>query len=101
MAAKFITDHVEAHGIAPEQVARYWLHQANRNMNELIAERIFGRPARVDEAPMIIETYGNTASAGAAIAFTEHHSDLPAGSYGVLAAFGAGYSIGSLVMQRV
>jgi beta-ketodecanoyl-[acyl-carrier-protein] synthase len=100
MAAKFIADHVEAHGVAPSAVARYWLHQANRNMNELISERILGRPATSAEAPMIIDTYGNTASAGAAIAFAEHQSDLGPGSYGLLAAFGAGYSIGSLMMQR-
>ena len=101
MAARFIADHVAAHGLAPTDVARYWLHQANRNMNDLIGERILGRPATIAEAPVIINTYGNTASAGAAIAFTEHSADLATGSYGVLAAFGAGYSIGSLVMQRV
>lgn len=101
MAAKFIASHVESHGIAPAEVARYWLHQANQNMNDLIAERILGRPATSSEAPMIIDTYGNTASAGAAIAFTEHSADLPVGSYGLLAAFGAGYSIGSIAMQRV
>jgi beta-ketodecanoyl-[acyl-carrier-protein] synthase len=99
MAAKFIADHVQSHGIEPTEVARYWLHQANQNMNDLIAERILGRPATRDEAPVIIDTYGNTASAGAAIAFTEN-SDLATGSYGLLAAFGAGYSIGSVVMQR-
>jgi beta-ketodecanoyl-[acyl-carrier-protein] synthase len=100
MAAKFIASHVEAHGIAPDQIARYWLHQANQNMNELIAERILGRPATASEAPTILDTYGNTASAGAAIAFTEHSADLPVGSHGLLAAFGAGYSIGSVLMQR-
>jgi beta-ketodecanoyl-[acyl-carrier-protein] synthase len=100
MAAKFIADHVESHGIAPGEVARYWLHQANQNMNDLIAERILGRPATSTEAPIIIDTYGNTASAGAAIAFTEHNADLPVGSYGLLAAFGAGYSIGSVALQR-
>jgi beta-ketodecanoyl-[acyl-carrier-protein] synthase len=99
MAAKFIGDHVQSHGIAPTDVARYWLHQANQNMNDLISERVLGRPATREEAPVIIDTYGNTASAGAAIAFTEN-SDLPVGSYGLLAAFGAGYSIGSVVMQR-
>jgi beta-ketodecanoyl-[acyl-carrier-protein] synthase len=101
MASRFIIDHVASHGLEPSEIARYWLHQANRNMNELIAERILGRPAATAEAPMIIETYGNTASAGAAIAFTEHNLDLPAGSYGLLSAFGAGYSMGSVVMQRV
>ena len=100
MAARFIADHVQAHSVAPTEVNRYWLHQANQNMNDLIAQYILGRPATRAEAPIIIDTYGNTASAGAAIAFTEHSADLPVGSYGLLAAFGAGYSIGSIMMQR-
>ena len=101
MASRFIADHIASHELAPDDIARYWLHQANRNMNECIAERLLGRAATATEAPMIIETYGNTASAGAAIAFCEHQADLGAGSYGLLAAFGAGYSIGSVVLQRL
>jgi beta-ketodecanoyl-[acyl-carrier-protein] synthase len=101
MAATFIAEHLASHGLAPADVARYWLHQANRNMNDRIAERLLGREATAEEAPVILETYGNTASAGAAIAFSEHSADLAVGSYGLLAAFGAGYSIGSVVMQRV
>jgi beta-ketodecanoyl-[acyl-carrier-protein] synthase len=100
MAASFIAQHVAAHGLAPADVARYWLHQANRNMNDRIAERLLGREATAAEAPTILDSFGNTASAGAAIAFSEHQDDLQAGSYGLLAAFGAGYSIGSVVMQR-
>ena len=82
-------------------MSRYWLHQANQNMNDLIAQRILGRSATRVEAPVIINEYGNTASAGAPIAFTLHHDDLPKGSYGLLAAFGAGYSFGSLLLQRL
>jgi len=100
LASQYIVDHVAAHELAPSDVQRFWLHQANRNMNDAISERILGRPATTSEAPVIIDTFGNTASAGAAIAFTEHSSDLPKGSRGLLAAFGAGYSIGSALLQR-
>jgi beta-ketodecanoyl-[acyl-carrier-protein] synthase len=100
-AQAFITEHLTAHQLAPDQIARYWLHQANRNMNDLIAERLLGRPATRDESPTIIEEYGNTASAGAPIAFHLHSADLASGSYGVLSAFGAGYSFGSLLLQRL
>jgi beta-ketodecanoyl-[acyl-carrier-protein] synthase len=101
MAAAFIAEHVASQGLGAGEVARYWLHQANRNMNDRIAERLLGREATATEAPTIIESFGNTASAGAAIAFSEHNEDLAVGSYGLLAAFGAGYSIGSVVMQRM
>jgi beta-ketodecanoyl-[acyl-carrier-protein] synthase len=100
LAAKFITDHLTAHELLPAQVSRYWLHQANRSMNELIANRILGRDATREESPIILDEYGNTASAGSLIAFSLHNGDLPSGSYGVMASFGAGYSLGSLLLQR-
>jgi beta-ketodecanoyl-[acyl-carrier-protein] synthase len=100
LAAKFITDHLAAHDLVPEQAGRYWLHQANQSMNELIAKRILGRDATREEAPIIIDEFGNTASAGSLIAFSQHNRDLPAGTFGVMASFGAGYSLGSLVLQR-
>jgi beta-ketodecanoyl-[acyl-carrier-protein] synthase len=100
MAEKFIKDHIAAHDLTPAQVSRYWLHQANGPMNELIAKRVLGREATRDEAPIILDEFGNTASAGSLIAFTRHSEDLPAGSYGMMASFGAGYSLGSLLLQR-
>lgn len=101
LAAKFISDHIAAHELEPSQVGRYWLHQANQNMNQLIAQRILGRAATREEAPLILDEYGNTASAGSLIAFSHHHEDLPAGSFGMMASFGAGYSLGSLLLQRI
>jgi beta-ketodecanoyl-[acyl-carrier-protein] synthase len=100
LAAKFIADHLAAHDLEPSQIARYWLHQANQSMNELIAKRVLGRDATREEAPIILDEFGNTASAGSLIAFSRHNEDLPAGSYGVMASFGAGYSLGSLLLQR-
>ncbi|HEY4239440.1 MAG TPA: beta-ketoacyl-ACP synthase III [Kofleriaceae bacterium] len=100
LAAKFISDHVASHDLTPDQIGRYWLHQANSNMNELIAKRILGRPATREESPIILDEFGNTASAGSLIAFTRHNEDLPAGAYGMMASFGAGYSLGSLLLQK-
>jgi beta-ketodecanoyl-[acyl-carrier-protein] synthase len=100
LAEKFISDHIAAHGLLPSQITRYWLHQANQNMNELIAKRILGREATRAEAPIILDEYGNTASAGSLIAFSKYNEDIPAGGYGMMASFGAGYSLGSLLLQR-
>jgi beta-ketodecanoyl-[acyl-carrier-protein] synthase len=101
MAAKFIGDHLAENGLTPADIRRFWLHQANQNMNELIAKRLLGREATRLEAPLILDEYGNTASAGSLIAFSKYADDLPAGSWGVLASFGAGYSLGSLLVRRV
>jgi len=100
LAARFISDHIAAHSLTPAQVTRYWLHQANQNLNQAVAKWVLGREATREEAPIIIDEYGNTASAGSLIAFSNHSDDLPAGSYGVMASFGAGYSLGSLLLQR-
>jgi beta-ketodecanoyl-[acyl-carrier-protein] synthase len=101
LAAKFIGDHLAAHELEPSAVARYWLHQANQNMNELISQRILGRAATREEAPLVLDEYGNTASAGSLIAFSKFNDDLAAGAYGMMASFGAGYSLGSLLLQRI
>ncbi len=100
LAEKFIKDHVAQHDLQPSQITRYWLHQANQAMNELIAKRVLGREATRAEAPIILDEFGNTASAGSLLAFSRHNEDLAAGSYGVMASFGAGYSLGSLLLQR-
>jgi beta-ketodecanoyl-[acyl-carrier-protein] synthase len=82
-------------------VRRYWLHQANLGMNQLIARKLLDRDATLDEAPVILDRYANTASAGSIIAFHEHSIDLAPGHVGVICSFGAGYSIGSHVVRKV
>jgi beta-ketodecanoyl-[acyl-carrier-protein] synthase len=101
MAEQFIAAHLEQNGLAPAKVARFWLHQANANMNSLIAKRLLGRDATRDEAPLVLDRYGNTASCGSIIAFDHHSKDLPAGSIGLLCSFGAGYSIGSVIVRKM
>ncbi len=49
----------------------------------------------------MLDEFANTASAGSIIAFCLYHEDLEPGDRGVICSFGAGYSIGSLVVQRV
>jgi beta-ketodecanoyl-[acyl-carrier-protein] synthase len=100
MAESFVRESIGALGLGPDDIARYWLHQANQNMNELIAKRILGRDATATEAPMVLAEYGNTASAGSPIAFALHQDGLAVDDYGVMCAFGAGYSLGSLVLER-
>jgi beta-ketodecanoyl-[acyl-carrier-protein] synthase len=69
-------------------------------MNLLISKRLLGRDATLEEAPIVLDEYANTASAGSIIAFTKYNKDLAPGSIGVICSFGAGYSIGSLVIKK-
>ncbi len=100
MAADHLAEHIARHDLAAGDIRRWWLHQANINMNTLICKRLLGRDASGDEAPIVLDEYANTASAGSVIAFALHHKDLQAGDHGVLCSFGAGYSIGSLVVKK-
>ncbi len=100
MAAQMIKESIERAGLKVEQLSRFWLHQANLSMNQLISRTVLGRDAEPLEAPVILDTYANTSSAGSIIAFHKHQDDLPSGAYGVICSFGAGYSIGSVVVRK-
>ncbi|MCL4167431.1 UNVERIFIED_CONTAM: hypothetical protein GTU68_020951, partial [Idotea baltica] len=100
MAAEHLQEQISQVGLEREQVRRWWLHQANLNMNQLIVRRLLGRDATDDEAPTVLDEFANTASAGSIIAFAQNHEDLVAGDHGVICSFGAGYSIGSLVLRK-
>ncbi|HUC33220.1 MAG TPA: beta-ketoacyl-ACP synthase III [Ilumatobacteraceae bacterium] len=101
LVSRHIAEQLGAVGIESGDVRRFWLHQANLKMNQLIAKQILGRLPTDDEAPVILDRYANTSSAGSVIAFHLHRDDLAPGDLGVLCSFGAGYSIGSLVLRRV
>jgi beta-ketodecanoyl-[acyl-carrier-protein] synthase len=100
MAAQHINEHLAKHELNVADIRRWWLHQANINMNTLISKKLLGRDATAEEAPIVLDQYANTASAGSIIAFNLHHQDLAAGDYGLLCSFGAGYSIGSLLLRK-
>lgn len=99
--AKQISEQLAELDIATSGIKRLWLHQANRNMNDLIARKVLGRDPSSEEAPIILDQYANTSSAGSVIAFHQHKNDFLLGDVGILCSFGAGYSIGSVVLERV
>ena len=95
-----INEQLASLNLDVEDLRRIWLHQANQNMNDLIAKKVFGRDPAPSESPTILDEYANTSSAGSIIAFHKHNADINSGELGVLCSFGAGYSIGSLVLRR-
>jgi beta-ketodecanoyl-[acyl-carrier-protein] synthase len=100
MVAKHIAEHLAEHQLPVEELRCLWLHQANLAMNELITRTLLGRTAEAHEAPVVLDTYANTSSAGSVIAFHKHHDGLEVGDLGVLCSFGAGYSVGSVLLRR-
>ncbi len=100
MVGDLILEHLADLDIAPSRVKRFWLHQANLAMNEFIARKVLGRDATREEAPVVLDRYANTSSAGSIIAFHKHRSDFLPGEIGLISGFGAGYSAGSVVIRK-
>jgi beta-ketodecanoyl-[acyl-carrier-protein] synthase len=101
MAVEHISEHLGRHQLSSQDVSRWWLHQANINMNTFISRKLLDRQPTLEEAPIVLDTFANTASAGSIIAFYLYHKDLKSGDIGLLCSFGAGYSIGSLVLKKL
>ncbi len=101
MVAELMLGHLADAGLAPGDLKRLWLHQANKAMNDLIGEKVLGREPSREEQPNVLQDYANTSSAGSIIAFSKFSDDLPSGSLGVICSFGAGYSAGSVIVRRI
>ena len=100
MVAQMILDESERLDIDPTGLRRLWLHQANAGMNRLIAQKVLGHEANADESPTVLDTFGNTSSAGSIIAFHLHSEDLAVGDTGLICSFGAGYSAGTVFVRK-
>lgn len=101
MVAELINTHVGANNIDRQSIKRLWLHQANLSMNQLIAKNVLGKEFNVEDAPVILDTYANTSSAGSIISFHKNSQGLNTGDYGIISSFGAGYSAGSVILQKL
>jgi beta-ketodecanoyl-[acyl-carrier-protein] synthase len=100
MVSALIATEMEKLGLSGSDMRRLWLHQANSNMNRLIAQRVLGHEASAEESPTVLETYANTSSAGSIIAFYLHQDGLSSGDHGLICSFGAGYSVGSVFIRK-
>ncbi|AJE45641.1 beta-ketoacyl-ACP synthase III [Celeribacter indicus] len=99
LVSAHIARHMEEEGIAPEDLKRLWLHQANKSMNDYIGKKVLGRTPEAGEQPNILQDYANTSSAGSIIAFAQHSDGLAPGDKALICSFGAGYSVGSVVVE--
>ncbi len=100
MVAEHIADHMSEDGTQASDLKRLWLHQANKSMNDFIGKKVLGRTPAEGEQPNILQDYANTSSAGSIIAFSKYSDDLENGDIGLICSFGAGYSVGSVIVQK-
>ena len=99
-----VVNHIQGHladaGASADDLKRLWLHQANKSMNDFIGRKVLGRVPEDGEQPNILQDYANTSSAGSIIAFSKYSDDMQPGDIGVICSFGAGYSVGSVLVER-
>lgn len=100
LVAKIISTQLEKNQIEAESIKRFWLHQANLNMNQLIAKLVLGKDAEPERTPIILDEFANTSSAGVMIALHRTGHEVESDEYGVICSFGAGYSVGSILVQK-
>lgn len=100
MVSQHITEHMGDNDVANTDLKRIWLHQANKTMNDFIGKKVLGRTPEEGEQPNILQDYANTSSAGSIIAFSQNSDDLTDGDVGLICSFGAGYSVGSVIVRR-
>jgi beta-ketodecanoyl-[acyl-carrier-protein] synthase len=101
MVAEMILNDMGRFGLKPDDMKRLWLHQANINMNMMVAKKVFGREFEESEAPVILDEFANTAGAGSLVAFHRHHDGFEAGEKGLICSFGAGYSAGTVFVEKL
>ena len=97
--SSLILDQLNEHDLSPEDIERYWLHQANINMNAYVIKKLLGDDFSSDRAPIVLDEYANTSSAGSIIAFHKYNQ-LDDGQKGIICSFGAGYSICSILLEK-
>ena len=101
MVAKFINNQLEENNLKADDIKKFWLHQANARMVNLIVSKIIGSDDfDTSLAPLPIEKFGNLASAGSMFAFNLHN-DLQSGEKGLICSFGARYSVCSIIVEKI
>lgn len=87
---------MEKHSITPETLAWLVPHQANMRIIEATAQRM---GIKKEQVMINIQRYGNTTSATLPLCLWEWEKQLKKGDKIILAAFGAGFTWGSLYLK--
>ena len=98
--SSLILDQLNEHDLSPEDIERYWLHQANINMNAYVIKKLLGDDFSSDRAPIVLDEYANTSSAGSIIAFHKYNQ-LDDGQKGIICSFGAGTQLFNIVRKSL
>ena len=99
--SSLIKEHLDECQIPVERIKGMYLHQANENMNKLISKYVLGHEAERGLAPVVLDEYANTSSAGSIIAFHKYNQSLEKNDLAIICSFGAGYSVGNVIVRKI
>ena len=99
--SSLIKEHLDECQIPVERIKGMYLHQANENMNKLISKYVLGHEAERGLAPVVLDEYANTSSAGSIIAFHKYSQSLKKNDLAIICSFGAGYSVGNVIVRKI
>ena len=101
MVSQHITNHMSDEGLQGRSAETPLAASGQyKSMNDFIGKKVLGRTPEPAEQPNILQDYANTSSAGSIIAFSQYSDDLSDGDLGLICSFGAGYSVGSVILRR-
>ena len=99
--SNLIKSHLEENNLSANDLKGMYLHQANENMNVLISKYVLGKDAPKELAPVVLDEYANTSSAGSIIAFHKYNKSLNKNDLAIICSFGAGYSVGNVIVKKI
>ena len=99
--SNLIKSHLEENNLSANDLKGMYLHQANENMNVLISKYVLGKDAPKELAPVVLDEYANTSSAGSIIAFHKYNKSLNKHDLAIICSFGAGYSVGNVIVKKI
>lgn len=96
--SEVIAEGLQANGLQPSDIGVLIPHQANLRISQFVQQKF---RLRDDQVYNNVMTYGNTTAASIPIALTEawEQGRIKTGDWVVLAAFGSGFTWGSVVMR--
>ena len=94
--ADVAVEMMKKHEITPENLAWLVPHQANMRIIDAVARRMEISP---DQVMINIEKYGNTTAATIPLCLYDYEKQLKKGDNIILAAFGAGFTWGSVYLK--
>ncbi len=99
--SNLIKSHLQDNSLSANDLKCMYLHQANENMNILISKYVLGKDAPKELAPVVLDEYANTSSAGSIIAFHKYNHSLNINDLAIICSFGAGYSVGNVIVKKI